>query len=254
MKTNIYSIFVLFAICFLSISCKKGTIEHKERRLTEFLRVESQWKMELKYSSSGKLVSTMPNGGDTLLYDNLGRLIKYRDSYATYAFDYSTNGHIKRKIPISTTSFNYHPDTIEYRYDAMGRVEQSISTFNDEYNIPRQGWIRKYSYNERNDIVDYNAIHPYYNQTERETLSYDKGENPLKLSNSILFYLNEYFYEALNQHNPIRKDNKDFISTYLYDYSSGTMPNHQTIKFYPPGQKVDPFGYNSLREVKFSYQ
>jgi YD repeat-containing protein len=234
-------------------SCKKDNIEYKSR-LIEVLYVESQWKMELKYSSDGKLVSTMPNDGDTLFYDNQGRLTKYFNGYVTYTFDYASNGQIKRRVPISTVSTSYHPDTIEYHYDARGRIVQCSSTFNDQYNIPRQGWIRNYSYSDQNDIIKYSAVHPYYNQIEEETLSYDKGQNPLKLSNSILFFLNEHFYETLNRHNPKRKDTKDFISTYLYDYSSGTLPSSQAIKFYSPGQPIDLFGYNSLRQVKFSYE
>jgi YD repeat-containing protein len=252
-KLNIYTIAPILTFCFLYTACKKDKIELKAR-LAEVLYVESQWKMELKYSSDGKMVSTMANGGDSLLYDNQGRLITYADGYVTYAFDYTTNGQIMRRTPISTVSANYHPDTIEYRYDGLGRMVQCISTFNDQNNISRQGWIRNYSYNDQNDITNYSAVHPYYNQTEEETLSYDKAKTPLKLSNSILFFINEHFYEALNQHNPKRKDNENFISIYLYDYSPGARPNLQTIKFYSPGQPIDPLDYNSLRQVKFTYE
>jgi hypothetical protein len=252
-KVNAGSIALILTFCFLFTSCKKENREFKSR-LTEVLYVDSQWKMELRYSSDGKLVSTMPNGEDSLFYDNQGRLVKYFNGYVTYIFDYSSSGQIMRRTPVSTMSVSYHPDTIEYHYDATGRIVQCTSTFNDQNNIPRQGWIRTYSYNDQNDITSYSAIHPYYNQTEDELLSYDKGENPLKLSNAILFFLNEHFYEALNQHNPKRKDSRDFNLIYLYDYSSGIMPNSQTIKFYSPGQPVEPFSYNLLRQVKFSYE
>jgi YD repeat-containing protein len=252
-KVNIHTIAFLFTLCFLYTSCKKDEIEHKGL-LTEILYVDSQWKMELKYNPDGKLISTLANGGDTLFYNNQGQVIKYTDGNVTYSFEYATNGQIIKRIPILTVIANYHPDTVEYRYDAKGRIIQCISTFNDQNNIPRQGWIRNYSYNSLNDIIAYRAIHPYYNQTEEETLSYYEGENPLKLSNSILFFLNEHFYEALNQHNPKRKDRNDFISIYLYDYSSGTMPELQTIKFYSPNQPVSPASYKSMRQVKFTYK
>lgn len=253
MKVGIYTITFLFFFLFLYTSCNKDKIEPKVR-LTEVLYIDSQWKMELKYNSDGKLLSTMVNGTDTLYYDNQGRLSKYTDGYVTYTFDYNTNGQITKRTPLSTFSVNYHPDTIEYRYDATGRVVQCISTFNDQNNIPRQGWIRNYSYNDQNDIIHYSANHPYYNQTDEETLSYDEGKNALKLSNSILFFLNENFYEALNQHNPKRKNNGDFTSIYLYDYSSGPLPNRQIIKFYSASQPLDPFGYNSMRQIKFTYE
>jgi len=251
-KVNPYAIAILFLYCFLYTSCKKDNPGFKAR-LTEVLHVDSQWKMALKYNSDGKLVSTLQFGGDSLFYDNQGRIIKYNNSYVTYAFEYSPNGQIKRRIPVATVLRDYHPDTLDYIYDAKGRIVECNSTFNDASGVSHQGWSRYYKYNSQNDIIDYNTINLYYNQAGGARLSYDNGANPLNFSNSLLFFLNEELYAALNQHNPIRKYVEGFISIYSYDYAD-TRPLRQTIKFYPPGQPVEPLGYRSLSQVKYKYE
>lgn len=252
MKTTAFIAALLISISFSFISCEKDKIA--EKHLTELLYMDSQWKMELKYDANGKLISTQRNSTDTLFYNGQGQLTKYSDGYVAYNFVYDGNGHIIRRIPLSTVSPNYHPDTIQYYYDAKNRMTKTVSTFNDSYGTSRQGWIRNYTYNDQNDIIEYTAINSYYNQSENETLSYDKTRNPLNLANATLFFLNEHFYEALNQHSPKRKDNKDFTSIYSYNYATGLTPEIQTIKIYSPGQSLDPLGYSSMRQVKFTYE
>jgi len=252
MKAILSAIIFLFASGYLLISCRKEKIEFNQR-LIEISHAESNWKMELKYNADGKLVSSQENGWDSLFYDNQGRLIKYFDGYVTYAFEYNSNGQIRKRIPVFTPSVLYHPDTIEYHYDAKGRVMSAVSTFSDASNIPRDGWIRYYYYNDQDDIIKYDAIHLYYNQAENDNLIYDNKENPLKLSNSILFFLNEHLYTALNMHNPTRKENLNGITIYSYEYKSGIIPILQTSKFFMRGQPVNPNNSNGY-QLKFTYE
>jgi hypothetical protein len=252
MKAILRTIILLFVTGNIFITCRKDKIEFNGR-LTEISNAESRWKMELKYRPDGKLISSEGDGWDTLFYDNQGRLNKYNNGYVTYAFEYNSIGQIKKRIPIATLSVLYHPDTIEYHYDVKGRVVKTLSTFNSPSNIPLEGWTRNYIYNDQDDIIEYKAFHPYYNQIENDKLLYDKKENPLKLSNSILFFLNEHRYDALNRHNPIRKENQNGITIYSYNYIPSNIPVIQTIKFFMRGQPVNP---NNTRgyQLRFTYE
>ena len=112
-------LFLFLAVCCLVPSCKKDH-EDRKSRLKEVVYLDSQWKLELKYSLDGKLLSTMPDGADSIFYDTQGRLSKYFDGYVMYAYEYVSNSQIKRRTPIWTISPGITPDTIEYHMIRKG--------------------------------------------------------------------------------------------------------------------------------------
>ena len=203
----------LFIFIAILSSCKKEQLVLVGNKLA---RTENANDIQrFKYDSLGRLISILNTEHtqlDTIKYDATGRMNQYFDGYSLYQFHYNSLGQIVKKVSVYH-KFTIHdsPDTSYYRYDQKGRLIETETIFVGRDLLTHPGWIRNYKYDDHDNIVEYVSTHQYYSNNgswEDKMSSYDDKINPYHFSNSILYFLNEFLFDALNKNNVVkRKDN-----------------------------------------------